>query len=156
MTFAQVFRELGTKQVTVVRHEGALAETRFDVEAHIQSKSGFFAVSVPIYEGAVVELPDPRGGTARRLVVEVSVNDFGPDDMHHIKAVWGQVRPARIAQVRWLSFEGLHPEVVRAPSDLFADGHFSSANGEAFKSLVSQATRCLFAVRPVTVHVPFA
>lgn len=135
MTFPQLFRELGTKQVTVVRHEGAAEETRFAVEAHIQAKSGVFAVSTPIYEGDVVELPDPRGGTSRRVAAEVNVNDFGLDEMHHIKVVWGQAPPVRIAPVRRLSFEGLHPEVVRASSDLFADGHYSSAIGDAFKSL---------------------
>lgn len=135
MTIPHALRRLGTIQVTVIHLDGTAEESRLEVEAHIQAESGFFAVSTPIYEGDVVELADPRGGTSRRLVTEVRVNDFGPEHMRHIKVVWGQAPPVRIAPVRRLSFEGLHPEVVRASSDLFADRHYSSAIGDAFKSL---------------------
>lgn len=41
--------------------------------------------------------------------------------------------PARVAPVRRLTLEHLHPEIVDASGELFADGHYSSAILEAFK-----------------------
>lgn len=125
----------GTKKVVIVRYAGTADETRLEVEAAIQPKSGFFDVKTPVYEGDVVEIPDPRGGLDRRLAANVHVNDFGPAHMQHTEVIWGKVPAARTAPVRRLALEGFHPDVVNAASDLFVDGHYSSAVYEAFKSV---------------------
>ena len=55
--------------------------------------------------------------------------------MEHIHVTWGAAPPPRVAAVRRLSVENLHPEVIRSSSDLFADGHYEAAVSEAFKSI---------------------
>jgi len=135
MALPSIARRHGTKKVVIIRHEGTEDEARTEVEAMIQAESGFFDVTTPIYEGDVVEIPDPRGGIDRRLAAEVHVNDYGSKELHHTQVKWGKAPAARTAPVRRLSIEHLHPEVISAASDLFADGHYSSAVYEAFKSI---------------------
>lgn len=128
----------GVTTVTVVRNPGAVEEERFETEAHVQAKTAFFAVDTPIYEGDVVEFKDPRGGLARKVAAEVDVNNPPGSSfrgMEHIHVTWGTAPPARVAPVRRLSVENLHPEVIRSSSDLFADGHYEAAVSEAFKSI---------------------
>lgn len=129
---------MGSKQVEIIRLEGTPDEKRLTVEAHVQPASGFFSVDTPIYEGDVVEIPDSRGGTDRRIAAAIKVHDVGPDSMRHIEVVWGQAPALRVAQVRRLGIEGLHPAVIAAASDLFTDGHYSQAIFEAFKALERQ------------------
>lgn len=132
------FRTFGTTMVTIVHSPGTEDEQRFDVEAHIQAKTGFFAVDTPIYEGDVVEFPDPRGGTARKVAAAVDVNNpTGPSfrGMEHIHVTWGAAPPSRIAAVRRLSIENLHEDIIGSSSELFADGHYEAAVSEAFKSI---------------------
>ncbi|MCA1702039.1 MAG: TIGR02391 family protein [Actinobacteria bacterium] len=124
-----------TKKVLIVRHEGTDSEERHDVEGHIQPKKGFFAVDTPIYEGDVVFIRDPRGQDDRRMAEKVEVFDIGPKHMQHTEVTWGRAPVARAAPVRRLKLEKLHPQVVGAASDLFADGHFSQAVFEALKAL---------------------
>lgn len=125
----------GTKQVVIVSKPGTEDEERKTVEAMIQSESGFFEVSTPIYEGDLVEIPDPRGGTDVRMARDVKVNDFGSSNIRHTQVKWGKAAVQRVAPVRRLTFENLHPEVQDAAGNLFADGHMGSAVSEAFKSL---------------------
>lgn len=126
---------MSSKRVEIIHCEGTRDERRLTVEAHIQPEAGFFAVETPVYEGDVVEIPDPRGGTDRRSVAAVKVNDFGSESMRHIEAVWGKPPAVRGADVQRLGIEGLHQAVIEAASALFADGHFSQAIFEAFKAL---------------------
>lgn len=125
----------GTKKVTIIHLEGTEDEIRHEVEAMIQAESGFFDVETPVYEGDVVEFPDPRGGTDRKLAAEVHVNDFGSATLRHTQVKWGKAPALRAAPVRRLRLEGLHPTVVDVSSNLFADGHYASAVSEAFKSI---------------------
>lgn len=56
--------------------------------------------------------------------------------MHRVKVEWGDAPPpTRVAPVRRLTFENLHPAVQAAVGDLFADGHYESSVSEAFKSI---------------------
>lgn len=126
---------MGSKQVEIVHCEGTPDESRLTIEALVQADSGFFAIDTPIYEGDVVEIPDPRGGTNRRFAATVKVNDVGPESMRHIEVAWGKAPAVRVADVRRLGIEGLHPAVIAAASDLFTDGHYSQAIFEAFKAL---------------------
>ncbi|GAA5036751.1 hypothetical protein GCM10023258_39780 [Terrabacter aeriphilus] len=128
---------MGTDTVTVIRNEGTDDQESFAVEGHIQSKAGFFDVDTPIFEGDVILVPDPRRseGTERRFAAEVKLNNFGPAEMRHVKVVWGASPAPRVAPVRRLTFESLHPAVQRAAGDLFADGHYETAVSEAFKSV---------------------
>lgn len=125
----------GTKQVVIIRRPGTAEEERSTVTAMIQSESGFFDVKTPIYEGDLVEVPDPRGGTDIRLALEVKVNDFGSSSLQHTQVLWGKAPAQRVAPVRRLTFENLHDDVRGAAGDLFADEHLSSAVSEAFKSI---------------------
>jgi uncharacterized protein (TIGR02391 family) len=132
------FRDFGITKVAVIHDAGTEGEKRFETEAHIQAKAGFFAVDTPIYEGDVVEFPDPRGGLARKIAASVDVNNPAGSafrGMEHIHVTWGATPPPRIAPVRRLSVENLHAEVIRSSSDLFADGHYEAAVSEAFKSI---------------------
>ncbi len=128
----------GTQQVVIIHDEGGQDEARREVEAHIQSRSGFFEVETPIYEGDVVELDDPRGGRERRLAAEVRVNQASGrsfDRMAHTQVIWGKAPAVRSAPIRRLAVENLHPNVIEAASDLFNDQHYGSAVSEAFKSV---------------------
>lgn len=132
------FRTFGTTKVTVVNNPGTEDEHRFETEAHVQAKTGFFAVDTPIYEGDIVEFHDPRGGTTRKVAATVDVNNpTGPSfrGVEHIHVTWGSAPPARVAPVRRLSIENLHKEVISSSSELFADGHYQAAVSEAFKSI---------------------
>lgn len=129
------FMSMGSKRVEIIRCEGTTDESRLTVEAHVQSEAGLFALDTPIYEGDVVEIPDPRGVIDRRFVTTVKVHDVGPESMRHIEVVWGKAPAVRVAAIRRLGIEGLHPAVVAAASDLFTDGHYSQAIFEAFKAL---------------------
>lgn len=130
-----VSRTLRHEEGTVIRHEGTDSEARFEVDAHVQPKKGFFAVDTPIYEGDVVVVPDPRGGVDRRIAKLVEVFDHGPKNMQNTEVTWGKAPPSRTAPVRRLALEKLHPEVIAAASDLFVDGHYSQAVFESLKAL---------------------
>lgn len=135
MALPKISRSHGTKTVVVVQNEGSEDEVSTETEAMIQAESGFFDIATPIYEGDIVEIPDPRGGIDRRLAAEVHVNDYGPKGLHHTQVKWGKAAAARTAPVRRLSIEQFHPAVAQAASALFVDGHYSNAVYEAFKSL---------------------
>lgn len=135
---SQMFRSFPTQMVTIIHAEGTDDERRFEVEAHIQPKSGFFKVDVPIYEGDIVEIQDPRGGIDRRLAGPVDIYSSAPANMQHTQVTWAKAPPVRTAPVRRLGLEGLHPLVIRASSDLFVDGHPDSAVLEAYKALESR------------------
>lgn len=129
------FRTLGSKRVTVIRNEGTESEQRLELEAHVQPGKAFFAVDAQVYEGDVLEIPDPRGDSVRRVVQRVDVLDQGPRDMRHIEVVLGAAGPLRAAPVRRLELQNLHAQVVAAAGDLFVDGHYSQAVFEACKAL---------------------
>lgn len=132
------FRTFGVTKVTVIHDPDTDDEQRFETDAHIQAKTGFFAVETPIYEGDIVEFPDPRGGTTRKLAATVDVNNpTGPSfrGMEHIHVTWGAAPLSRVAPVRRLSIENVHTEVIHSSSALFADGHYEAAVSEAFKSI---------------------
>lgn len=127
----------GTQTVKIIHNADRDDEEVLEVEGHIQGEKGFFDVDTPVFEGDLVEVADPRRpqGVERRLAARVEVNNFGPDDLQHVSVTWGQAPPPRVALVRRLTFEHLHPAVQRAAGDLFADSHFEPAVSEAFKSI---------------------
>lgn len=64
--------------------------------------------------------------------------------MHRVQAEWGEppdANPPRVAPVRRLTFESLHPEVQAAAGDMFADGHYGASITEAFKSIEVRVRR---------------
>ena len=141
MPLPDIIRRSGTRMVTLIREPGP-TEQRSEVEASILNDQGtdkaYVATETPVYEGDIIELPDPRGGTVRFFAKKVVINDLpnGPfADMAFTEVHLSKDLPPRTAPVRRLSFEGLHPAVAEASADLFADGHFSRAVSEAFKSI---------------------
>ncbi|MGV0376113.1 TIGR02391 family protein [Corynebacterium hadale] len=83
-------------------------------------------------------MPDPRGDKMRFFAQKVIINDLPNGsfaNMAYTEVHLSKELPPRTAPVRRLSFEGLHPAVAEASADLFADGHFSRAVREAFKSI---------------------
>lgn len=129
----------GTEMVTVIRNPGTEDEESFQVEAHIQGRTGSFDVGTPIFTGDYVELPDPRlgtGGVERRYVATAKVLRTGPAHTNRVKVEWGDApAPPRVAAVRRLTFENLHPAVQEAAGSFFADGQHEAAVSEAFKSI---------------------
>lgn len=75
--------------VTIVRAPGTADETRAEARALIQADHGYFDVATQIYEGDIVEVVDPRGGSDARRVSQVKVNNMGSTAMHHIAVTWG-------------------------------------------------------------------
>jgi len=128
-------RDLGVKNVMVIRAEGTDDEERFEVEAHIQPDIGFFPVDAPIFGGDIVEYLDARGGTTRRTAAEVKVYDVGSREVQHSEVTWASAPLPQKAAVRRLGLEDLHPKVISAASDLFTDGHYSQAIFESLKAL---------------------
>jgi hypothetical protein len=51
---ASMRSSLGTQIVTVVSKPGTDEENRFEVEAHIQGRTGSFALETPIFAGDIV------------------------------------------------------------------------------------------------------
>ena len=96
----QSIRSLGVKTVSIIHAQGTDDERTVETEAHIQPRTGFFAVDTPIYEGDIVEINDPRGGTTRRVAAEVEVYDIGPVDMHHTEITWATGSLSTRATVR--------------------------------------------------------
>ncbi len=137
-TWLSILQRVGSgTSVTVIHAEGTEDETRVEVRAHIQPETGFFDVDAPVYEGDVVVVADPRGGLDRRLAETVKVYNIGRAHMRHTEVTWAKAPPVRVAPVRRLTLENLHPEVVAASGDLFTDGHYASAILEAFKRVES-------------------
>jgi uncharacterized protein (TIGR02391 family) len=128
-----ILQRTGTEPVTIIHAEGTDEERRVEVQAHIQPETGFFEVDAPVYEGDIVLVADPRGGLDRRLAGTVKVYNVGPTHVRHTEVTWAKAPPIRVAPVRRLTLENLHPEIVGASGDLFTDGHYASALLEAFK-----------------------
>jgi uncharacterized protein (TIGR02391 family) len=128
----------GVTKARIIHLAGTDDESIIEADALIQSESGFFEVDTPIFEGDIVEVPDPRkgpDGTERRLAKQVKVNNFGPRDVQHIQVKWGAAPSPRVAPIRRLTFENLHSEVQAVAGNLFADGQYEAAVSEAFKSI---------------------
>lgn len=123
-------RYYGTQKVVIVRNEGLDDESRVETQAQITRTNGLFALKTPIVEGDVVEfIVDRRQGVTRKIALAVN------EDRNLIDVTWGRAPALRVAAVRRLGIQGLHPAVVEAASALYTDGHFSQAIFEAFKVL---------------------
>lgn len=135
--FGETLRSLpGTQEVTIIHNEGKPDEERTTALCNVQTKKGFFEVNVQIFEGDVVELPDPRGGLRRLNVQEVEIVDGGrTSDMSHIAAVWGSAPQIRRAAVQRVGLQDLHSEVIQAAGNLFTDEHYTAAIFEVFKAV---------------------
>jgi len=131
-----VLNNFPTETVSVIKNAGTPEEERVQQKAHIQSAKGFFAVDAPIYEGDVVELPDPRGGLRRLTIAKVKiVKPPGMREMSHIEVTWGEPPRVRTAAIRRLGLEGLHPAILQASRDLFTDEYYAQAIFEAFNDV---------------------
>lgn len=126
--------------VRIIRAEGTADKTITETHCHVQPDTGYFDFDTPVFEGDIVEMPDPRpgaGGHMRKVASKVDIYDAGR--IQYIHVTWGAAPAVRTAPIRRLTFENLHPEVQAAAGDLFADGHFESAVSEAFKSIEVRA-----------------
>lgn len=137
MPLPDLIRRAGVTKVTITHSAGTADESRCEAEAQLQAASGFFAIETPVYEGDIVDVPDPRGGTERYVATEVKINraPARAPGQGFTEVVWGKAPAPRVAPIRRLTIENLHPIVMRSAGSLFADGHFESAVAEAFKSI---------------------
>lgn len=89
------------RDVVIVHALGTLDEKRTPSRVQAQADAGYFDIDTPIYEGDVVEMDDPRGGTRRLHVSKVDLNDTRGDSgfrgMSHIKAHWSEGPPRPLA-----------------------------------------------------------
>lgn len=123
-----------SKPVVFVKNAGAPDESRQTVQCSVHAEKGYFSVTTPVFEGDIIETPDPRGGVMRLHVAKVKVNAVG-SDVDHIEVSWGDSPQVRQAPIRRLGPENLHPEVLEVAHDLFADGHLAEAIFAAFKAI---------------------
>lgn len=132
-------RSFDVRDVTIIHNEGQPDEKRTIAGAEIQRDKAFFELDAPVYEGDIVILgKDPRDGSeVRRLAGNVKHNQGGRgrSRLDHATVEFTSAPVPRVAAVRRLTFENLHPEVQTAAGDLYADGHHQAAISEAFKSL---------------------
>jgi len=135
MAFLRQMRALGVQRVVVIHNEGQPDERRTEIEAHVQPKKGFFEVDAPVYEGDVVQLPDPRGGVDRRHVNQVEWYKTGRPLLDHIEVTWGSAAPVRRPAIGRVTVAGLHPQIQLVSGDLYVDRHFDQAIFEAFKAV---------------------
>ncbi len=126
----------GNRTVTLVKGYGTDAERRQQVQGAVQPRMGFFDVKTPIDVGDVIEEPDPRaGGTViRRTVARVDIYQ-GHGHMDHIEVIWGDPPKPIPPKPRVVSIEELHPLVVKAAGNLYADGHVAQAVFEGMKAV---------------------
>src|SRR4051812_735101 len=95
----RVGRGHGVTRTKIVHNPGTDDEETHEADALIQGEAGFFEVDTPIFEGDLVEVPDPRrgpDGVERRLARKVKVNNMGSRDMHHVHVEWGAAPPPRV------------------------------------------------------------
>ena len=135
MAFLRQMRALGVQKVVVIHNQGQPDEQRNEIEAHVQPKKGFFEVDAPVYEGDVVELPDPRGGIDRRHVNKVEWYKIGRPQLDHIEVTWGSAPPPRRPPIDRIAVTGLHLLIQQASGDLYVDRHLDQAIFEAFKAV---------------------
>ncbi|CAM4138364.1 TIGR02391 family protein [Corynebacterium belfantii] len=136
-----LIRQGGTRTVTVISSSSG-TDSRADYESVVLNDQGiekaYFGTETPVYEGDRIEFPDPRGGKFHYIVTRVIINDLpgGPfADMAYTEAHLDKKGPPRVAPIRRLTVENLHPHVIESAGKLFADGHYSRAVTEAFVSL---------------------
>jgi hypothetical protein len=84
----QLFKHVPPADVVVVRAPATPDEERIETSAIVVGDSVFFEVTERVYEGDIVETPDPRGGVLRRTVRKVDINQspFGDTGLDHIEA----------------------------------------------------------------------
>lgn len=132
--------------MVIISNPDTSDEVRVEAEAQLQANSAFFEMATPVYEGNIVEFPDPRGGVQRRLAWKVNISrapaGWGNGD-GYTEVKFGAAPPVRTSPVRRLTVELFHGEVIRTAGDLFADGQYQAAVSEAFKSLELRVRKLL-------------
>ncbi|WP_243063200.1 hypothetical protein [Humibacter sp. RRB41] len=82
-----IFDHFPPQDVVIVHAPGTAVEERISTKATVVQDSAFFAVHEHVYEGDIVETPDPRGGVLRRYVKKVDINQSPFDnDLDHLEA----------------------------------------------------------------------
>lgn len=88
---------VGAIDVCIVRHPGTLKEERIQAKGQIEPDNGFFDIKTPIYEGDMVEVPDPRGGVRQLFVGRADpIQAGGNPDLDHIEVTWSAGRGHRM------------------------------------------------------------
>ncbi|PWB98190.1 hypothetical protein [Homoserinimonas hongtaonis] len=86
---ANMGRTFGTQHVVVIHNAGQDDEERHELESQVQGSKAFFDVDAPVYDGDVMEVADPRGGTRKLYITHVKINQAGggmSSSMSHIAA----------------------------------------------------------------------
>jgi len=100
-----------TVPVTLIKNAGQPNESRQIVQCSVQPKKGFFELNAPVYEGDIVELPDPRGGVRQLYVAEVNIVGQG-SELGHIEVSWGKPPLAGESQTMIGNFQHLMQAVL--------------------------------------------
>lgn len=82
-----IFDSRTPTNIIIVHAPGSANEERIDSRAIVTPNTLFFEVTARVYDGDIVEVPDPRGGMLRRTVhkVEIFQSPFS-DHLDHIEA----------------------------------------------------------------------
>ncbi|MET0886124.1 MAG: hypothetical protein ABWX92_06700 [Mycetocola sp.] len=94
---SNIGRTFGTQEVVLIRNAGQEGEVRHEVKSQVQGAKAFFDIDAPVYDGDIMEVPDPRGGTRTLYITAVKINQAGggtPSHMSHIVASFSE-RPPR-------------------------------------------------------------
>ncbi|MBT2498077.1 hypothetical protein J7E25_03110 [Agromyces sp. ISL-38] len=77
---------LNRQTLTIIKDYGTDVEERVTVRGFVSGNSAKFPFDTKVYDGDVLERPDPRGGVLLARVQGVTVYDAGSSAVNHIAA----------------------------------------------------------------------
>ncbi|WP_167047549.1 hypothetical protein [Salinibacterium sp. ZJ454] len=83
----RIGRTFGTQPVIIIHRPGESTEERHNLEAQVQGSKAFFNVDAPVYDGDVMEIIDPRGGTRTVHITDVKINQAGGSMSSHMSHI---------------------------------------------------------------------
>lgn len=156
-------RNFPQQDVVIVHAPGTLDEKRTSSRVQPQADAGFFDIDTPIYDGDIVEMDDPRGGTRRLYVTKVDLNDTRGGSafrgISHIKAHWTEGAPRPLAGTTTTTYNapvvhvhGDHAQLAwdsRSVTQSSGDGATISAGYQGLAKAVTDALDLLTAADDV-------
>jgi uncharacterized protein (TIGR02391 family) len=123
--------------LTRIRQTDA-GEERVELKVMIDSQKIFFPVDADVDDGGLIEESRP-GGRARRLELSHVVSYRSPHGggrLDHAEADWKVVTAPRLRPaIRRVTIDEMHGDISAVAGALYADGHYTSAVFEAFRTV---------------------